>query len=160
MCYLTCKRSRAVDRSRERGDSQLWLLQATHSLTRRQAGAVNWFLPGMWMILSGPTGWRWPLQAGGFPCKCYALPTGCGFRRRPGLLLGLVAIGQDTRSVWKPDPGPHASSRHALADRLAFAPRTAGGERRDPQLCLYRQDQLSLITGLSLKFHVNPPPGM
>ena len=71
-----------------------------------------------------------------------------------------VAICQDTRSVWKPDPGAHASSRHALADQLAFAPRTAGGERRDPQLCLYRQDQLSLITGLSLKFHVNHPPGM
>ena len=48
----------------------------------------------------------------------------------------MVAIGQETRSVWKPDPGPHASSRHALADQLAFAPRTAGGERRDSQLWL------------------------
>ena len=104
MCYLTCKRSRAVDRSRERGDSQLWLLQATHSRTRRQAGAVNWFLPGMWMIPLRSDGLA--LAATGrrvFPCKCYALPTVADSVDGQGYRLNWLPTGTvpacSTRSV-------------------------------------------------------------
>ena len=106
MCYLTCKRSRAVDRSRERGDSQLWLLQATHSPYPPSSGCLEleFLLVVMNDALRSDRVGAGRYRQEGFPCKSYALPAGCGFRRRPGLPSELVTNGHGPRLLYELRP--------------------------------------------------------